>query len=58
MNDTISFSNAVPASESVTLSIMGHEIELTFSENEDAELLNRLRQTLFQTYIQNLAYPQ
>ena len=41
----------------LTVSIEGRTIELSFAESEENSLFNRLRQTLFQTYIQSLAYP-
>ena len=47
--------NLVP--QSVKISILEHEIELTFADIEDANLFDRLQQTLFQTYIQTIAYP-
>ena len=43
--------------QSIKLSVMEHDIELTFADTEDTSLFDRLRQTLFQTYIQSLAYP-
>lgn len=43
--------------QSIRLSIMEHEVELTFADTEETNLFDRLQQTLFQTYIQTLAYP-
>lgn len=42
---------------SITVSIEGRTIELSFAESADNDIFDRLRQTLFQTYIQSLAYP-
>lgn len=44
-------------SDLLTLPIKGGSLELTFSEQEDSHLLERLRHTLFQVYIQSLATP-
>ena len=46
---------SVPAS--VTLSVEGRTLELTFAKTEDSGLFDRLRHTLFQVYIQSLAHP-
>lgn len=48
-------SNNVP--QSVKISILEHEVELTFADTEDTNLFDRLQQTLFQSYIQTVAYP-
>ena len=48
-------SNNVP--QSVKISILEHEVELTFADTEDTNLFDRLQQTLFQSYIQTIAYP-
>ena len=47
----------IPGTTSRTLSIEGRRLELTFAETEDSGLFDRLRQTLFQAYIQSLAHP-
>ena len=41
----------------LTVAIEGRTIELSFAESADNSIFDRLRQTLFQTYIQTLAYP-
>ena len=41
----------------LTVSIEGRTIELSFAESVDTSIFDCLRQTLFQTYIQTLAYP-
>ena len=41
----------------LTLPIKGGSLELTFSAQEDSQLLERLRQNLFQVYMQSLATP-
>lgn len=41
----------------LTVSIEERIIELSFAESADVSIFDRLRQTLFQTYIQSLAYP-
>ena len=41
----------------LTVSIEGRTIELSFAESADTSIFDRLRQTLFQTYIQSLTYP-
>ena len=48
-------SNNVP--QSVKISFLEHEVELTFADTEDTNLFDRLQQTLFQSYIQTVAYP-
>lgn len=56
--DTTSITcNSTNVPESIKISVLEHDIELTFAETEDTTLFERLRQTLFQTYIQTLAYP-
>lgn len=57
MNETATPCESTQAPERITISVMEHDIELTFAEAEDTNLFDRLRQTLFQTYIQSLAYP-
>lgn len=41
----------------LTVSIEGRTIELSFAESADNSIFDRLRQTLFQTYIQTLTHP-
>lgn len=41
----------------LTVSIEGRIIELSFSKTADTSIFDRLRQALFQAYIQTLAYP-
>lgn len=56
MNDYDVLCNNTPFPDNISISVLGHDIKLTFAE-EDTSLFDRLRQTLFQTYIQTLAYP-
>ena len=44
-------------SDLLTLPIKGGSLELAFSKQEDSHLLERLRQNLFQVYIQSLVTP-
>lgn len=57
MNDTTIPCDNNQTPNSIVISVLEHHIELTFAEAEDTGLFDRLRQTLFQTYIQTLAYP-
>lgn len=57
MNDTIFPCDNIQTPSSIVISVLEHHIELTFAEAEDTGLFERLQQTLFQTYIQTLAYP-
>ena len=57
MNEnTFSCTNA-QVNSSIKISVMEKDIELTFADTEDERLFDRLRQTLFQTYIQSLVHP-
>lgn len=57
MNDTAFPCDNIQTPNNIVISVLEHDIELTFSEAEDTDLFDRLRQTLFQTYIQTLVYP-
>jgi hypothetical protein len=57
MNNTTIPCDNIQTPTSIVVSVLEHDIELTFAELEDTSLFDRLRQTLFQTYIQTLAYP-
>lgn len=57
MNETTFPCDSTQVPNSIKISVLEKEIELTFAEAEDTSLFDRLRQTLFQTYIQSLAYP-
>lgn len=45
------------APASLSLSIEGRNLEVTFAKTEDSSLFDSLRHTLFQVYIQSLAHP-
>lgn len=57
MNDTTVICDNYSTTNIIKISIMEHDVELSFAETEDASLFDRLRQSLFQTYIQSLALP-
>lgn len=57
MNESTFPCDSSQTPSSIKISVLENEIELTFAETEDTSLFDRLRQTLFQTYIQSLAYP-
>lgn len=57
MYETTTLIDSPLTPERITVSVMERNIEITFADTEDTSLFDRLRQTLFQTYIQSLAYP-